>query len=580
MTSTNWQKQKYNLRHFFRPIWQNKKFFILWAVDPILWWLHPPVVVYIFKHITEWIETWNMILVNAWLKYLIIFIVLSYCLRRLFKWFFRNWPFVGMKSIHSKYLTKFLNLNNNYTDKIWTWKFVTAVNKWMDIWSSGSAHSWSFWISYFLWILWSLYLIFDVSVWLGLWTIVFFIISWFLTRYLDIFALYRRWQRRDFEHAHTESMIRVVMSKFEVLQSNRISNEIEKLDDYMDRAMEKNLRVSNFIDLIFIIQHWSVDILRILLVIVVWYWVVNWVNSFSNFVAIVWATYVLESVITRAVKFYKDLSKNLTYYEKMINLFEDAPLSRDFESWESFAYQAWAFELRDLTYAYDKNTVFDQLSFVIQWWKKTALVWVSWSGKSTLVKLIAWYLSPDSWSIIVDGQNLSEVSLKTYYKHIWYLTQEPSVFDGTIIDNLTYAIQWDVSKEKLDECIRLANCEFILDFPKWIHTEIWERGIRLSGWQRQRLAIAKIFLKDPEIIILDEPTSALDSFSEEAITEAMKNLFEWRTVIIIAHRLQTVKNADDIFVLDEWKVVERGTHQELVDLWSSYAKMLELQSGF
>jgi ABC-type multidrug transport system fused ATPase/permease subunit len=196
------------------------------------------------------------------------------------------------------------------------------------------------------------------------------------------------------------------------------------------------------------------------------------------------------------------------------------------------------------------------------------------------------------------------------------------VFDGTIRENLTYAVDqkeeshvipenWGTKSclestsslegdngivnsvnmdsclrrnDKLDhriqEAIRLSKCEFIYDFPDWLETEIGERGIRLSGGQRQRLAIAKIFLKDPKIIILDEPTSALDSFSEEAITQAMNELFKWRTVIIIAHRLQTVKHADDIILLDKWAIMERWTHDELVAQWGQYAKMLELQSGF
>lgn len=116
----------------------------------------------------------------------------------------------------------------------------------------------------------------------------------------------------------------------------------------------------------------------------------------------------------------------------------------------------------------------------------------------------------------------------------------------------------------MKDVIKATKCEFIRDFPDGLETEIGERGIRLSGGQRQRLAIAKIMLKNPQIILLDEPTSALDSFSEEAITEAMHNLFEGKTVIIIVHRLQTVKNADDIIVLDAGKVIERGTHNELV----------------
>lgn len=122
-------------------------------------------------------------------------------------------------------------------------------------------------------------------------------------------------------------------------------------------------------------------------------------------------------------------------------------------------------------------------------------------------------------------------------------------------------------------------------------TEIGEKWIRLSGWQRQRLAIAKIMVKDPEIILLDEPTSALDSFAEEEVTKAMNNLFKWRTVIIIAHRLQTVKYADEIIVLWQTKkseeiwdqstqILERGSHDELVLKWWYYAKMLDLQSGF
>lgn len=157
------------------------------------------------------------------------------------------------------------------------------------------------------------------------------------------------------------------------------------------------------------------------------------------------------------------------------------------------------------------------------------MVGSSGSGKSTLIKLIAGYLRPTKGNIIVDGQNLKNISLKSYYQHVGYLTQEPMVFDGTIWDNLTYTIAEQVRQDDLmqrvDEAIRMAKCEFIYDFKHGLHTEIGERGIRLSGGQRQRLAIAKVLLKNPSLVLLDEPTSALDSFSEEAITQAMQNLF-------------------------------------------------------
>lgn len=241
------------------------------------------------------------------------------------------------------------------------------------------------------------------------------------------------------------------------------------------------------------------------------------------------------------------------------------------------------------------------------------------------MKMLAWYLEPSSGKIVIDGEDFSEISLRSYYRHIWYLTQEPSVFDATIRENLMSAISRDASltfrskkdeksisllhlasnhspkrrkehrsdfdsfpsplegeweDEKLIEALTLAHCDFVFSLEKGMDTEIGERGVRLSGGQKQRLAIAKIFLKDPEIILLDEPTSALDSFSEEAITLALDSLFEWRTVIIIAHRLQTVKKADDIIVMEEGKVVERWNHETLVSHGGIYAKMLELQSGF
>jgi ABC-type multidrug transport system fused ATPase/permease subunit len=167
---------------------------------------------------------------------------------------------------------------------------------------------------------------------------------------------------------------------------------------------------------------------------------------------------------------------------------------------------------------------------------------------------------------LIDGQEITEIRLDSYYPHIGYLTQEPSVFDGTIRENLLYSARNNPSKKKIDEAIDLAECQFIYELEHGLDTEIGERGIRLSGGQKQRLAIAKIFLKDPEIILLDEPTAALDSYSEEKVAKAFEHLFVGRTVIVIAHRLQTVKSADDIIVLEKGKIIERGTHKELLKL--------------
>ena len=196
------------------------------------------------------------------------------------------------------------------------------------------------------------------------------------------------------------------------------------------------------------------------------------------------------------------------------------------------------------------------------------------------MKLIVWFLSPTNGMIAIDNQDLSSIALKTYFSHVWYLTQDPLVFDATIRENLLLGLSKDTSESDLLHALKLAQCDFVLDFTDGIDTEIGEKWVRLSGGQKQRLAIAKIFLKNPEIILLDEPTSALDSFSEEQVSHALHKLFEWRTVIIIAHRLQTVKEADEIIYIENGDIQERGNHETLLQKKSRYARMLELQSGF
>jgi len=292
-------------------------------------------------------------------------------------------------------------------------------------------------------------------------------------------------------------------------------------------------------------------------------------------------TYVLDQILSNSIRLYIDFNKRYVDIEKLWDFFDNTPNIKWYTRWKKFIHKKWKFEIKNLSFWYSRgNKIFDNFSLKIEWEKVLALVWNSWWGKSTLAKLLSGYIRANKWDIIIDNQKINSISLKSYYKDIWYLTQEPSVFDGTILDNLTYAIDRNLEDNEVEKIIEFAKCEFIYDLPKWLETEIWERGVKLSWWQKQRLAIAKIFLKDPKIIILDEPTSALDSFSEERITKALHNLFKWRTVIIIAHRLQTVKHADRILVLENWKIIEDWNHKSLMKNKWHYAKMLKLQSGF
>ena len=290
---------------------------------------------------------------------------------------------------------------------------------------------------------------------------------------------------------------------------------------------------------------------------------------------------MMQTVFLNVLDFLKNFWKEFTEVEKLWDFFDTTPQISWYEEGEDFQHKNGKIELRNVSYGYDENKkVFENLSLEILGERVTALVGPSWGGKSTLVKLISGYIRQSEWDILIDNQNLRDVSLKSYYADVWYLTQEPSVFDGTIEENLLYAVEKKPSKKRIKEIISLAHCEFIYDLPNSLETEIWERWVKLSGWQIQRLAIAKIFLKNPKIIILDEPTSALDSLSEKKITEAMHNLFTGRTVLVIAHRLQTVKHADDIIVIDGGTIRERGRHEQLVKKWWFYKEMLDLQSWF
>ena len=196
------------------------------------------------------------------------------------------------------------------------------------------------------------------------------------------------------------------------------------------------------------------------------------------------------------------------------------------------------------------------------------------------MKLASGFLFPTSGSVKIDAFDTKTVNLSTLYPHIGYLSQDPSVFDGSIRDNLAYGSQSEATEEQIRTALEKAEASFVFQFPEGLDTEIVELGVKLSGGQKQRLAIAKTFLKNPSVLFLDEPTSALDSLSEEAITKSFEGLFENKTVLIIAHRLKTVQQADVILVIENGAVAESGTHAELLEKDGKYARMLRAQTHF
>lgn len=390
-----------------------------------------------------------------------------------------------------------------------------------------------------------------------------------------------REERYDIRNARMKWIVKILMSKNEILHSDKIDRELDVLKWIATREKVQNQNMGIYRKLL---RSTPIFVMSFIILWFFWIWwtkVLEGTLELSQLVGITWALIIMQRTVVEAVNFFVDLSKDFINIEKMWDFFDNTPELEWYDEGKEFEYKKWHIQIENLTFAYDEGqNIFSNFDLNLDWWKIYALIGNSGSGKSTLAKLISGYLSADSWDIIIDGQKIRDVSLKSYYWNIGYLTQEPSVFDGTIIENLTYAISGDYDEAKLAEVITMTKCEFIYDFKNGLETEIGEKWIRLSWGQKQRLAIAKIMLKDPKIIILDEPTSALDSFSEEKITYAMNNLFSWRTVIVIAHRLQTVKHADRIFVFENGKITEEWNHKQLVAKKGTYNKMLELQSWF
>lgn len=228
-------------------------------------------------------------------------------------------------------------------------------------------------------------------------------------------------------------------------------------------------------------------------------------------------------------------------------------------------------------YPHGNRKAISDLNFVAKPGELIAIVGPSGSGKSTLINLIIGFLKPISGSISIDGMDLSQYDLRSFRKFISVVPQESILFDGTVAENITYGLD-SVPEHDVQESLRAANAlDFVGELPQGVNTLVGERGARISGGQKQRLAIARALIRNPKILILDEATSALDSRSEREIQEALETLMTDRTTFVVAHRLSTVQKADRILVLDSGVLVESGKHRELVHAGGLYQKLFEAQ---
>ncbi len=279
--------------------------------------------------------------------------------------------------------------------------------------------------------------------------------------------------------------------------------------------------------------------------------------------------------------------KAIAGFRRMDEVLATAPDVQDKPDARELQVTEGAIEYRDVCFSYADGEmpeggeaarpVIDHMSLSIRPGETIALVGPSGGGKSTTCSLLPRLYDISSGSIAIDGQDVRDVTQRSLRSAIGLVQQDVYLFDGTLRDNIAYGRPGATDTE-VEEAARKANIhEFIASLPEGYDTVVGERGSRLSGGQKQRVAIARVFLKDPAILILDEATSALDNESEEAVQESLERLAADRTTIIIAHRLSTIKNADEIATVERGRVVERGTHEELLARGGTYARYYRMQ---
>ena len=491
----------------------------------------------------------------------------------------------GMNIYYKKYLNILVQADGNIVESIGTGRLISTLTKWVHEWLDALCDITDEWIWVLLTLVYAIFFVWRIDPTLGVVSIIVMILTVSVALISNNWMRKKRLKRQESIKECDHQAIVAIMSKNELLQSGGLSSILGKISSHLQDAKRYQYPVVLGLYIMEDFPRFLFIILRVWLYIYIAQSIMeNTGSTFGDFAIFITVITFTEKVLSEFLRTIRQITRNFSAIEQLWSTFDSLTPIKWYSTGLPFSKKSKDIEINSISYGYNESKVFDKFSLTIKRGQKTALVGASGGGKTTLMKLIAGYLHPESGSISVLGNKLDETALKTYYPHIGYLTQDPGVFDATIRENLVSALTatWDQKniEQKLIKALKLAHCDFVFELEHGLDTEIGERGVRLSWGQKQRLAIAKIFLKDPEIILLDEPTSALDSFSEEAITIALDELFKDRTVIIVAHRLQTVRKADDILVLEWGQVVERGTHTELVEKWGIYNRMLELQSGF
>ncbi|NMA09394.1 MAG: ABC transporter ATP-binding protein [Clostridiales bacterium] len=396
---------------------------------------------------------------------------------------------------------------------------------------------------------------------------------------------YRKRMRKAFEDrrkstATINAAVESSISGIRVTKAyTNAEKEMEKFEggnrEFVDAAQRSYNAMAKF----FASTSFVTDIFNVFILIAGGLFLYNGRISFGDYSTFIVSVNLFIQPVTTLINFMEQYQNGVTGFQRFIEIMDIAP-ETDAPDARPLTHVEGVIEFRDVSFSYGTTQdVLIHVDLKIEKGRKLALVGPSGGGKTTICHLIPnfYKLPPDSGSILIDGQDIRTLTLDSVRKNIGIVQQDVFLFSGTIGENIRYG-RLDATDDEVREAARRANIdEFVTTLPDGYDTEIGERGVKLSGGQKQRLSIARVFLKDPAILILDEATSALDNTTEVLIQQALDELCKGRTTLVVAHRLSTIRNADEIAVVMHGRVAERGTHEELMEKDGIYKELYTLQ---
>ncbi len=573
---TNKKVIKQIFDNFIEVNWKMKFFMIsfFWFIVAITWIIEPFFYIKIIDFIEKFISWKEKVvfsdiyyLMIIWWAYIIFALIINFIYRYLLvdksvlkfhEAFYRKWTDRIISMDYESYLNKK------------QWSLFKKFDRWL-------MDQFNFLFFFFLdliknlsWIILMVFVLFYIDYRMAIATLAmlpFMIFIWFYFNWKT--SELQKEVNKDWDKSYWifwDALLNLSLIKTLTLEK-KFWKMMEKLDK---KTIWKQLKVSKRWSVADIYTWFLVMISRLLVLSYGFHLLIIWEISFSLlflFFSFIWYIYFPISFI------FSKLRQVQEYISSVNNFYDEFwDLKIDSNIWDSLKSKnvVWNIEFKKVSFWYNKRKVLNNIDLKIEKWTKIALVWNTWAWKSTIVNLLFRFWDIEKWEILLDWKNINNISKDSIRKNIGIVMQDNSLFNASIKENLLYANP-KASNEEINNAIKYAEAQFVFKLKKWIETKIWERGLKLSGWEKQRLTIARLLLKNPKILILDEATSALDNKTEKLVQKALDKLMKWRTSIVIAHRLSTIQNSDKIFMLENWKIIESWKYNELMaNKWKFY----------